>query len=563
MAWAVSPVGGSGAVSRIVAPTTSPVRCHASTSAATATTSSPASTITPRDRTGRCWIPPSSTGRPGSGTPARAAAERGTPGWGTAPADSPTTWNVRCTGCPRMNGLRGRTRQVGRRRAADRHRYLLGLQPEAELLVLVGDREPQVGRRVAPVLVGDRVPTGPPAARGHRGDRRLQVEHPPDLEVALLDDGPLGIEGRDRPDAEGQRLLGGVGVLRRLEQDDRRLLLARVDGQFRRVHLPPRRVEADDVHVEGLDEVTGVLHRHRELRLPAGLGPQPPHVHRQDGLLHGGTLLPRRRTAQGRVARCPNGRPALPNGRPPPRARAPGPLRCSPDRQEGAAGDPRGRRGAAGADPGRGARGTEVEVVLRRADQGLGGAAQRADGRRLPLRHPRGPAPPRARAGSTSTTARDGSRARHLPPRHFKLSYLVTAWTQRPEDEHRLLSALLACFLRHDAMPARRCSTGPLAELGPAGAADGRPAAARGPRVRRRVVRARRRAEAVAGRRGQRADRHRPAPRARPRRRAADCVTVMAVRTTWPTGDEARAAPPSRRAAQPATRTHDAASRPR
>jgi hypothetical protein len=43
---------------------------------------------------------------------------------------------------------------------------------------------------------------------------------------------------------------------------------------------------------------------------------------------------------------------------------------------------------------------------------------------------------------------------RHLPPRYFKLSYLVTAWTQRPEDEHRLLSALLACFLRHDAMPA-------------------------------------------------------------------------------------------------------------
>ena len=27
--------------------------------------------------------------------------------------------------------------------------------------------------------------------------------------------------------------------------------------------------------------------------------------------------------------------------------------------------------------------------------------------------------------------------------RYIKLSYLVTAWTQRPEDEHRLLSALL------------------------------------------------------------------------------------------------------------------------
>jgi hypothetical protein len=43
--------------------------------------------------------------------------------------------------------------------------------------------------------------------------------------------------------------------------------------------------------------------------------------------------------------------------------------------------------------------------------------------------------------------------ARASPPRYFKLSYLVTAWTQRPEDEHRLLSALLACFLRFDALP--------------------------------------------------------------------------------------------------------------
>ena len=56
-------------------------------------------------------------------------------------------------------------------------------------------------------------------------------------------------------------------------------------------------------------------------------------------------------------------------------------------------------------------------------------------------------------------------RSRRLPPRHFKLSYLVTAWTQRPEDEHRLLSALLSCFLRHDAMP-EDVLTGPLADLG-------------------------------------------------------------------------------------------------
>jgi hypothetical protein len=42
----------------------------------------------------------------------------------------------------------------------------------------------------------------------------------------------------------------------------------------------------------------------------------------------------------------------------------------------------------------------------------------------------------------------------HRPPaRHYKLSYLVTAWTQRPEDEHRLLSAVLSCFVRHERLP--------------------------------------------------------------------------------------------------------------
>ena len=43
---------------------------------------------------------------------------------------------------------------------------------------------------------------------------------------------------------------------------------------------------------------------------------------------------------------------------------------------------------------------------------------------------------------------------RRLPPRRFRLSYLATAWTQRPEDEHRLLSALLGGFLRHEYFPA-------------------------------------------------------------------------------------------------------------
>ncbi|MGB3185577.1 MAG: DUF4255 domain-containing protein [Ornithinimicrobium sp.] len=54
--------------------------------------------------------------------------------------------------------------------------------------------------------------------------------------------------------------------------------------------------------------------------------------------------------------------------------------------------------------------------------------------------------------------------ARHLPARHFKLSYLITAWTQRPEDEHRLLSSLLTCFLRFEAIPTDLLE-GSLAEL--------------------------------------------------------------------------------------------------
>ncbi len=56
--------------------------------------------------------------------------------------------------------------------------------------------------------------------------------------------------------------------------------------------------------------------------------------------------------------------------------------------------------------------------------------------------------------GSVDLRNREGMiSARQGPPRYFKLSYLVTAWTQRPEDEHRLLSAVLGCFLRFDVLP--------------------------------------------------------------------------------------------------------------
>ncbi|MEV5277380.1 MULTISPECIES: DUF4255 domain-containing protein [unclassified Streptomyces] len=40
------------------------------------------------------------------------------------------------------------------------------------------------------------------------------------------------------------------------------------------------------------------------------------------------------------------------------------------------------------------------------------------------------------------------------PPRWYRLSYLLTAWTSRPEDEHRLLSGALACLLPHEMLPA-------------------------------------------------------------------------------------------------------------
>lgn len=54
---------------------------------------------------------------------------------------------------------------------------------------------------------------------------------------------------------------------------------------------------------------------------------------------------------------------------------------------------------------------------------------------------------------------------RRTPPRWFELTYLVTAWTNRPQDEHRLLSEVLRCLIRTSVLPVRML-TGSLAELG-------------------------------------------------------------------------------------------------
>ncbi|GAA0479286.1 DUF4255 domain-containing protein [Streptomyces stramineus] len=43
---------------------------------------------------------------------------------------------------------------------------------------------------------------------------------------------------------------------------------------------------------------------------------------------------------------------------------------------------------------------------------------------------------------------------RRRPPRWFRISYLVTAWTKTPQDEHRLLSAVLATLLPHELLAA-------------------------------------------------------------------------------------------------------------
>ncbi|MER5214903.1 DUF4255 domain-containing protein [Streptomyces sp. NPDC002838] len=72
------------------------------------------------------------------------------------------------------------------------------------------------------------------------------------------------------------------------------------------------------------------------------------------------------------------------------------------------------------------------------------------------------------RRGSGAGEVYDGDGhlvARRTPPRWFELTYLVTAWASRPQDEHRLLSQVLACLVATDTLPARLL-TGTLADLG-------------------------------------------------------------------------------------------------
>ena len=47
----------------------------------------------------------------------------------------------------------------------------------------------------------------------------------------------------------------------------------------------------------------------------------------------------------------------------------------------------------------------------------------------------------------------NGATVRRPPPRLFRLSYVVTVSADSTENEHRILSYVLACFLRFDAIP--------------------------------------------------------------------------------------------------------------
>ncbi len=72
----------------------------------------------------------------------------------------------------------------------------------------------------------------------------------------------------------------------------------------------------------------------------------------------------------------------------------------------------------------------------------------------------------RRNAGETEVHGEDGMLlGLRGAPRWYELSYLVTAWTNRPQDEHRLLSDALACLTRSERL-APEWLSGSLAELG-------------------------------------------------------------------------------------------------
>jgi hypothetical protein len=59
----------------------------------------------------------------------------------------------------------------------------------------------------------------------------------------------------------------------------------------------------------------------------------------------------------------------------------------------------------------------------------------------------------RRQAVSVDVRAGDRVTGRRLPTRWFNCSYLITAWTQRPDDEHRILGSIMMGLLVCHAVP--------------------------------------------------------------------------------------------------------------
>ena len=82
----------------------------------------------------------------------------------------------------------------------------------------------------------------------------------------------------------------------------------------------------------------------------------------------------------------------------------------------------------------------------------------------------------RDRATSTpETRAVSGEAFMVSPPLRLALTYAVTAWTKAVEDEHRLLSQVLAILFSHARLPGDVLGASPSGVRGPVDAAVGRP----------------------------------------------------------------------------------------
>ena len=91
------------------------------------------------------------------------------------------------------------------------------------------------------------------------------------------------------------------------------------------------------------------------------------------------------------------------------------------------------------------------------------GQLSKPDGQHLPLRPARGGDAAHERVVADAAT--DGRTFEGRPPMVMECSYAVTAWTQAVEDEHRLLSQVLAILFAYPELPQDRAQRAPRQRL--------------------------------------------------------------------------------------------------